>query len=76
MAKINVESMERIEKERNRVHEEVRATYTAFIMDGKKYFQIDTYGRPYRDMPEKISQTIQLDKESAMLLIKLLQETF
>ena len=76
MAKIDIKKMERVEKERNRIHEEARATYTTFIQDGKKYFQIDTYGRSYRDMPEKISQTIQIDKESASLLIKLLQESF
>lgn len=48
MAKIDIKKMERVEKERNRIHEEARATYTTF----------------------------QIDKESASLLIKLLQESF
>ena len=28
-------------------------------VDGEKYFQLDTYGKSEREMPEKISQTIQ-----------------
>lgn len=76
MARIDIEGMDRVEKERNRVHETARATYTVFMLDGKKYFQIDTYGRSQREMPEKISQTIQLDQESVALLIDLLQREF
>ena len=49
---------------------------TIFEDEGKRYFQIDTYGRATRDMPEKISQTIQIDRQSAMKLISLLAETF
>lgn len=46
MARIDIKKMERVEKEQDRIHEEARATYTTFFQDGKKYFQIDTYGRP------------------------------
>lgn len=76
VAKIDIVNMERVEKERNRVHELARATYTVFMVDGEKYFQIDTYGRSDREMPDKISQSIQLDQESAARLTELLQQEF
>ena len=76
MALVEISKMIFIEKQRVAVHTPVRATYSVFEYEGKRYFQIDTYGRATRDMPEKISQTIQLDRESAMKLISLLADTF
>ena len=72
MARIDVKKMNRLEKQRNTVHDEVSATYTVFMKDDKRYFQIDTYGRAERDMPEKISQSIQLDEGSVAALVDLL----
>ena len=74
MARIDVKKMNRLEKQRNTVHDEVSATYTVFMKDDKRYFQIDTYGRAERDMPEKISQSIQLDEGSVVALVDLLNE--
>ena len=74
MARIDVKKMNRLEKQRNTVHDEVNATYTVFMKDDKRYFQIDTYGRIERDMPEKISQSIQLDEGSVVALVDLLNE--
>lgn len=48
MALITKENMTKIDKERNYVHNKVRATYSIFTSDGEKYFQIDTYGSPNR----------------------------
>jgi len=76
MARIEMETIKRIDKERNTVHSKVDTTYTTFEQEGKKYVQIDTYGRAGRDIPGKISQSIQLDKESAAFLVKLLVEEF
>ncbi len=76
MAQINMRDIKKIEKTRNFVHEEAPATYTVFDDDGVKYFQIDTYGRNDREFPEKISQSIQMDRDSARQLIRLLIETF
>lgn len=74
MAQINLNNFRKIEKERNTVHTRVNATYSSYFINGEQYFQIDTYGNSDRQMPEKISQTIQLNKETATLLIKLLSE--
>lgn len=76
MAQISLESIKKIEKNRNTVHEKVHTTYTVFEMDGKKYVQFDTYGRIDRENPEKISQSIQLDKETASFIVKLLVNEF
>lgn len=48
------------------IHKPIKATYTIFEEDGKTIFQIDTYGSPEREMPEKISQSFQVDKEMAL----------
>ena len=40
------------------------------------YVQIDTYGSPTREMKDKLSQSIQVDKEMAKELIKLMVDTF
>ena len=76
MAQISLESIERIEKSRNTLHEKVSSTYTVFEKDGQKYFQLDTYGRDDRENPEKISQSIQLDEETARYLVRLLIQEF
>ncbi len=72
MAQISLDSIERIEKSRNHLHEKVQTTYTVFEKDGNRYVQFDTYGKEDRDNPEKVSQSIQLDKETARYLVKLL----
>ena len=55
MARIDITKMSRLEKQRNTVHDEVSATYTVFVKDNKRFFQIDIYGRAERDMPEVAS---------------------
>ena len=72
MAQISLESIERIEKTRNVLHEKVHTTYTVFEKDGQKYVQLDTYGKDDRDNPEKISQSIQFDEETAKWIVSLL----
>lgn len=76
MALIKKENLEKLEKTRNTIHQPVQATYTVFEKNGEKYFQIDTYGSPDREMPEKISQSIQVDKKMAEYLINLLKAEF
>ncbi|MBQ3969853.1 MAG: methionyl-tRNA formyltransferase [Clostridia bacterium] len=58
------------------MHGRVKATYTVFTNGGKTYFQIDTYGSSTRKINDKISQSIQVDKETAELLIEILKKTF
>ena len=73
MAQIDIETIEKLHKDRNTVHEKVYATYSTFNSCGKHYVQIDTYGRSDREHPGKISQSIQLDEKSARYLFDLLK---
>lgn len=75
MAQLDCRTFKRIEKQ-CREHEPVQATYTTFERYGRSFLQIDMYGRSYRENPDKISQTIQIDKESARILFDLLKKTF
>ena len=72
MAQLDLLRVKPLEKNRNTVHDKVLSTYTVFESDGEKYLQIDTYGRTDRDMPEKISQSIQFDRASAIFVVNLL----
>lgn len=73
MAQIALDSIKKIEKSRNTIHDKVHTTYTIFEDGGEKYVQIDTYGRLGRESPEKISQSIQINRQTAKFLVDLLK---
>jgi len=76
MAQIDIKTIEKLNKDRNTIHEKVYATYSIFDNCGKHYVQIDTYGRSDREQPGKISQSIQFDEETAAYLVSLLKKEF
>lgn len=76
MAQIDLKTIKRIEKGKNVLHEKVQTTYTVFEDYGGKYVQLDTYGKSSREVPGKISQSIQIDREAAIYLVKLLVNEF
>ena len=76
MAQINLKNIKKIEKNRNTIHDKVYTTYTVFKADGDRYVQIDTYGKIDRETPEKISQSIQFDKQTAKFIVELLKKEF
>lgn len=76
MALITKRHFSHIDKERNTVHESVDATYCTFTKGENRYFQIDTYGSENRQLKDKISQSIQLDRDMAIELVELLQREF
>ena len=76
MAQLDIDKIERLNKDRNTVHEKVYTTYSTFNSCGKHYVQIDTYGRSDREQPGKISQSIQLDEKSAKYLFDLLKAEY
>ena len=76
MAQMDIENIKRIEKNRNTIHDKVYTTYTIFEAAGEKYIQFDTYGRIDRENPEKISQSLQLDRETARYIVNLLTREF
>jgi hypothetical protein len=76
MALLDPASFDRIEKYRNTIHKPTAASYTVFNENGRTFFQIDTYGTAERVMPEKVSQSLQLDKKMAELLVDMLRREF
>ncbi|WP_224705664.1 methionyl-tRNA formyltransferase [Devosia aquimaris] len=67
---------ERLDAERYQLQGEVEAKYAVFERDGRGFVQINTYGSPDREMPGKLSQTIQLDREGAIELVAILRKAF
>lgn len=76
MAQIDLKNIEKIEKNRNSVHDKVYTTYTVFNVGSDRYLQIDTYGKGDRENPGKISQSLQFDKETANFIVELLRREF
>lgn len=76
MAQIDIEKIEKLDKDRNTIHEKVYTTYSSFDKFGEHYFQIDTYGKNDRDLPGKISQSLQLDSETARFVYEMLKNEF
>ncbi len=73
-----IRRLERSSKERNQIHEEVDCTYTDFAdsKSGDRFLQLDTFGRPGRDIPGKVSQTIQLGRDGAAQLKQIIEQVF
>ncbi|MFH8450389.1 hypothetical protein ACH4CD_14195 [Streptomyces fungicidicus] len=59
-----------------RVHGTVTCGYRAFTIEGRRILQLDTYGSTDRAIPNKISQSVQLDAEGARALLGIIAEAF
>jgi len=75
MAKINFDKIKQVQKSGS-VHEITTATYHFFETYDGKYFQLDTYGTPNREVPNQPSQKIQFNKKTAEMLIGILCKGF
>lgn len=53
-----------------RPHDEVETIVRLVDCGREKLIQIDTYGRPDREIPGKVSQTIRLDKAAFEKLVE------
>lgn len=62
--------------ERNRVHNDVEATFTIFRDENDVYLQIDTYGSSQRAIPGKVSQSIQFNRQSLQQLREIIESQF
>lgn len=71
-----IESFEKADMQRMQLHDVVDAKYYVQEYDGRNLLQISTFGRPTRDLPGKLSQTIQLDSKAAAQLFDILKNTF
>jgi hypothetical protein len=71
-----IREFERKTIERASLHEEIKAKYAVVERDGRMLLQIDTYGRPSREHPEKVSQSLQFDRSGAERLYNILKREF
>jgi hypothetical protein len=65
-----------LELQRSTLHDEIEAKYAVFQKDGQGFVQINTYGRSTRDIPGKVSQSLQMDRQGAEQLIEILRKAF
>lgn len=59
-----------------RVHEQVVCGYRATDIGGRRILQLETYGSENRQIPGKISQSLQLDEAAAGELKRILDRAF
>lgn len=77
VALVKEESLKKLDKNRNSVHQEVQATYSVFKDKyNNKYFQLNTYGSEERKVKGVTSQSIQLDEKAARKLIDILSKEY
>jgi hypothetical protein len=72
-----VTSLEPTQKERTTVHRPTRCLYAVVEGDaGERYLQLDTLGSEDRQFADKVSQSIQFDRQAAEQLLQLIRQTF
>lgn len=59
-----------------RVHTEVECGYRIVNSGGQVLLQLDTYGSDQRQIPGKISQSLQLDADAALTLVRIVLTAF
>ena len=62
--------------ERPRLHEPTRCRYAVVDVAGSRRLQLDTYGSRDRVELDKVSQSVQLDLDSARELIAIIYRVF
>lgn len=71
-----ITEFEQVTSDRHSVHAPVRCGWKIFRTKGSTVLQLDTYGTSGRDIPDKVSQSIQLDEAGAVALIGLIHRAF
>ncbi len=72
-----VTNFERSEKDRHTVHKPTVCAFSTFVgPDNHSYLQLDTFGSDDREIPGKVSQSIQLGANAAAELKRLIERTF
>lgn len=71
-----IKSFREVSSERNSAHTVVECGWKSFNINGERLLQLDTYGTVDREIPEKVSQSIQLDRAAAEQLVRLIRSAF
>lgn len=62
--------------EPKRVHDDVLCGYAFADVGNRRILQLETYGSRERQIPGKVSQSLQLDEERAKALKQIIEHTF
>jgi hypothetical protein len=71
-----IRDFRQVSSDKTGVHKPVSCGWQAFSSDGQTVLQLDTYGSEERQILGKVSQSIQLDREGAAALLKLIRQSF
>ncbi|MGW4273794.1 hypothetical protein ACWEGQ_15840 [Streptomyces seoulensis] len=71
-----IKEFQTVTSDTQRLHGPVTCGYRTFTVDGQRVLQLDTYGSTERQILDKISQSVQLDVDSARELLKIIEESF
>lgn len=72
-----VTNLEKGFKDRHSIHKKTECSYfIVYDKNGKKYLQLETTGSADREIPGKVSQSIQFSPEAIKELIVLLSKEF
>ena len=71
-----ISEFEESSSEIQRKHSSVQCGWRYFDVHGERFLQLDTYGSEDRKLKGKQSQSIQLDRDAAAELLRILQTAF
>ncbi|WP_439948169.1 hypothetical protein [Streptomyces sp. BBFR109] len=71
-----IKEFQTVTSDTQRLHGPVTCGYRTFTVDGQRILQLDTYGSAERQILDKISQSVQLDVDSARELLKIIEQSF
>lgn len=66
----------RVRTERSSKHKPVTCGWREVTVDAEKLLQLDTYGTTERVIPDKVSQSFQLDRKAAAHLRQIIDDVF
>lgn len=71
-----IEKFQPVSSDVQKLHGAVTCGYRSFTVGGQRVLQLDTYGSTDRQIPNKISQSLQLDIDGARQLLRIIEEAF
>lgn len=71
-----IKYFEEVEREHTTVHAPTHCAYSIYAIDGRRFLQLDTFGRVGRKLRGKVSQSVQLDESGARELLTILSRAF
>ena len=71
-----IASFEEVASGNDRLHADVQCGYKIFDYAGSRVLQLDTYGSDERKILGKVSQSVQVDREAAEELMRIIERAF